>query len=62
MELKPGSNKAVEQGCKCPRMDNCYGKGYLGTDNFVISENCKLHWHELQIQRGSDTHGAERVH
>lgn len=48
----PGSDEAVELGCKCPRMDNCYGKGYRIVDNqlqfahpqFVISGDCELHW------------------
>lgn len=44
MNPNPGSDEAVEQGCKCPRMDNSYGKGYMMTDNFIISEECKLHW------------------
>lgn len=26
----PGSAEAVAQGCICPRMDNAYGRGYLG--------------------------------
>lgn len=51
----PGSDEAVKQGCQCPRMDNAYGKGWLGgvknehgNTLFVISGNCELHrkWDE----------------
>ena len=33
MEAKapnPGSDDAIEQGCRCPVMDNAHGHGYLG--------------------------------
>ena len=40
----PGSDEAVEQGCTCPRMDNGYGKGYMGMEGvFVYTENCPVH-------------------
>ena len=41
---KPGSDRAVEQGCTCPRMDNAYGAGImsLGTD-WYVNEGCPLH-------------------
>lgn len=46
----PGSDEAVKLGCKCPRMDNAYGRGYLGgvkDDNggtvYVVSGDCELH-------------------
>lgn len=29
-ELAPGSDAAVAAGCTCPRMDNAFGRGYLG--------------------------------
>lgn len=29
-ELKPGSDEAFAQGCICPRVENGYGRGYLG--------------------------------
>lgn len=40
----PGSDDAVKLGCKCPRMDNCYGRGYMGIpDLFVFTVGCPVH-------------------
>ncbi len=41
----PGSKEAIDQGCKCPVIDNHYGKGIpTGDENqFWISEECQLH-------------------
>lgn len=40
----PGSDEARKQGCKCPVLDNEYGRGYYGNpDLFVINEDCELH-------------------
>ena len=44
----PGSDKAHEAGCICPRMDNSYGRG-LYRDRitnepvFVFTEECPIH-------------------
>ena len=41
----PGSPEAREQGCKCPVIDNCRGRGYMGISGlFVYSADCPLHW------------------
>lgn len=38
----PGSEEAIEKGCRCPVIDNHYGKGNsLG--QFWISGDCPLH-------------------
>lgn len=43
-QANPGSDKAVAQGCTCPRMDNGYGRGYHSQEGvFVCSEDCKMH-------------------
>lgn len=41
----PGSDEALEQGCKCPVLDNNFGRGaYKGRDGeFIIRANCPLH-------------------
>jgi hypothetical protein len=46
----PGSDEALEQGCKCPRLDNNRGKGIhystgSGGEGFLWwqSEDCPLH-------------------
>lgn len=40
----PGSPEAVKLGCKCPRMDNGHGKGYMGVAGvYVYSGDCLLH-------------------
>lgn len=56
MTLNPGSPEAVKQGCKCPVMDNHYGKGilYNGRIEFWISEECPLHG-----KKGSDEDSTE---
>lgn len=48
MTPNPGSPEAIEQGCKCPRYDNCHGDGYsidraTGAPMFVVREDCPLH-------------------
>ena len=42
----PGSQEAIKRGCKCPRMDNNYGKG-VSNGNFWIIETCPLHGSSL---------------
>lgn len=48
----PGSDEAVALGCKCPRMDNCYGRGYRtfehGKVAYVIVGNCEMHWIDIE--------------
>lgn len=44
----PGSNAAREAGCKCPVIDNGYGRGArpnpeTGEPLFWITEGCPLH-------------------
>jgi len=49
----PGSNEAIERGCRCPVLDNHHGAGFPwprddGLDpsehpSFYISEGCPLH-------------------
>ena len=40
----PGSNEAVERGCKCPVLDNSHGKGYMMQKGiFVKVVGCPLH-------------------
>ena len=40
----PGSQAAIDAGCKCPVMDNEYGAGYHGQPGiFVFSGNCPVH-------------------
>ena len=43
---KPGSDEAREQGCKCPRIDNHYGKGRGGDGEafgWYVSSVCEVH-------------------
>lgn len=40
----PGSDAAIDAGCKCPVMDNGYGKGFMGIEGYyVIAEGCPVH-------------------
>lgn len=51
----PGSDAALDLGCRCPVLDNAHGKGRyaLGKD-WWISENCPLHG-----RRPADVLGSE---
>jgi len=46
----PGSPEAIAQGCRCPRMDNCNGRGAYttadGTPIFYMTSICPLHGYE----------------
>lgn len=42
----PGSDEAVEMGCKCPILDNEYGEGCGG--EFVIRLDCPVHTMSVQ--------------
>lgn len=47
----PGSDAAIADGCRCPRMDNSYGRGYYCQEGvFVYTQGCPLHWPEGQVQ------------
>lgn len=39
----PGSDEALDQGCRCPVLDNAHGRGYMGTDRYVTRPDCPLH-------------------
>jgi hypothetical protein len=41
----PGSDEALKQGCRCPVLDNCHGRGYYAgkPGEFVMIEDCPLH-------------------
>ena len=43
----PGSKDALSQGCKCPVLDNCRGRGaFVSTDGkpqFWVNDDCPLH-------------------
>lgn len=40
----PGSDEAVAIGCICARMDNGYGKGYMGQPGiYVYTVGCPVH-------------------
>jgi hypothetical protein len=41
-QLPPGSDEALEQGCKCPVLDNNHGRG-RGDGNYVMNVECPLH-------------------
>lgn len=41
----PGSDEAIEQGCKCPVLDNHHGRGmpYESGPRFWINGDCPIH-------------------
>lgn len=55
----PGSDEAHALGCTCPRMDNSYGKGWLGSGQFWITEGCPMHaGSALSLARGETSNGT----
>lgn len=41
----PGSDAALDQGCRCPVLDNAHGIGYMGVPGrWVQAQGCPLHW------------------
>lgn len=40
----PGSPSSVQEGCRCPMIDNRFGNGYMGMEGvFVYSSACPIH-------------------
>lgn len=40
----PGSTEAVQDGCRCPAIDNHYGRGIRDDGvQFVFSSECPMH-------------------
>lgn len=59
----PGSDEADALGCTCPRMDNAYGRGYMGgvkDENgetmFVYRTDCPVH---SALLRAIEAQGGE---
>lgn len=48
----PGTDEAREQGCKCPVMDNDYGRGWDGGGKeFIYNMDCELHSSGMWIDK-----------
>lgn len=41
--MTPGSPEAVNRGCTCPVFDNGHGRGYMGTNEFWVTDGCPVH-------------------
>jgi len=53
----PGSDEAVERGCKCPVLDNEHGEGayYLnGVPQYWINDACPIHGLKKYPKTGID--------
>lgn len=58
----PGSQAAVDAGCRCPVLDNHHGQGVLtdrrGEAWFKIMSDCPLHgtgaWKDVVVHGGAD--------
>lgn len=48
-EHNPGSNAAIDAGCRCPVMDNNHGKyPPFPPDSWYLSGNCPIHGFTLE--------------
>lgn len=45
----PGSDAALDAGCRCPVLDNGRGKG-RGDGNFYVNADCPLHG-KMEVKR-----------
>lgn len=44
MKPNPGTQEAIDAGCKCPVIDNHYGEGAWGDGkDFWYSGDCEIH-------------------
>lgn len=58
----PGSEEALDMGCRCPVLDNHHGRGFPwgGIDpSFWISELCPIHGQEVNQGLLEDVTSAE---
>lgn len=58
----PGSPEALAQGCRCPVIDNGYGRGVdigIGERVWWMSEDCPLHG--AKTMTGGHAEEAERL-
>lgn len=47
--MNPGTEEAIKSGCKCPVLDNSYGKGYMSIEGvFVYTQDCPLHGYKVK--------------
>jgi hypothetical protein len=45
----PGSDAAIDAGCRCPVLDNGHGRGYMGIAGlFVYVQSCPVHGKEVE--------------
>ena len=60
----PGSDEAAALGCTCPRMDNGYGRGYMGGVKdpntgetlFVYRVGCPVHSEKVEeLEQGGES-------
>lgn len=58
----PGSNEAIELGCKCPAMDNRRGRGAyfdaFGMPVFWYSDACSIHANKTKEVKNENNPGA----
>ncbi len=51
IEPHPGTEKAQKAGCRCPVIDNEFGRGYCGQPGvYVYSAACPIHCSEEDIE------------
>lgn len=48
----PGTQEAIDAGCKCPVIDNHYGLGWDGQGrDFIYNMDCELHGSGMWIDK-----------
>lgn len=53
----PGSQEAIDQGCKCPVLDNGHGRGaYIKDGEWIYwySTDCELHYDRFKKPTNED--------
>jgi hypothetical protein len=51
--VTPGSDQALDAGCRCPVLDNAHGRG-RGDGTYWISERCPLHAPQRGVEVSRD--------
>lgn len=50
----PGSDEAIDAGCRCPVLDNAHGIGYMGVPgSYIYTIGCPVHNQAYLLEESS---------